>query len=54
MGAVDDGGGGLGQLISVLLHLLKRGCTQNCGYSLWDFQLHEATDTPACGYWEVC
>ena len=36
------------------LHLLKRGCTQNCGYSLWDFQLHEATDTPACGYWEVC
>ena len=36
------------------LHLLKRGCTHNCGYSIWDLQLHEATDTPACGYWEVC
>jgi hypothetical protein len=24
------------------------------GYSLWDLQLHQNTDTPDCGYWEVC
>merc|ERR1712107_499215 len=35
------------------LVLRKRGLA-NEGYSIWDWQLHTAEDSPGCGYWNVC